>query len=425
MILTGKFLYVIMKMNNFNSKGEKTMRKLFTILMVAAMLLTALSVAASAETYMEKPSCEFEVTVKKADPAVVKKDGVIDLDGGEYVKADVPFEDLAVNFRNAEQYLPADAMAKTMEYYFSWDDTHGFNFAVKYFAKGTVEDVEYDGYYTNIPNGFGAEGSDVPMDNFMCNIGLNFASGVHADNPDWSHLYHAIGKTFDGTYLTGWYQQRGNSGAYSPVGGTDYEVAYPGDGSVIFEWSVPFSEIIKEAPTAGTEFTFTICASAGSDTTEAIITNCWSVSLGQRGGWLVTLTDDNTNAVAILSDEPVKASAPATSETTPDEPVVTTPATSQDVVTTPAPTQSATTEVVTEVVTSQVAVTNEAGETETNEAGEVVTEVVTEVITSIVTEAPTQAPDGNKAPVTGDPVVIAAVVAAISACGVVVAKKRK
>jgi len=406
------------------------MRKLFTILMVAAMLLTALGVAASAETYMEKPSCEFEVTVKKADPAVVKKDGVIDLDGGEYVKADVPFEELAVNFRNAEQYLPADAMAKTMEYYFSWDETHGFNFAVKYLAKGTVEDVEYDGYYTNIPNGFGAEGSDVPMDNFMCNIGLNFASGVHADNPDWSHLYHAIGKTFDGTYLTGWYQQRGNSGAYSPVGGTDYEVAYPGDGSVIFEWSIPFSEIIKEAPTAGTEFTFTICASAGSDTTDAIITNCWSVSLGQRGGWLVTLADDNTNAVAILSDEPVKEKG-ADDTTAADEtgPLTTAPAydttNADDTTKVDAPTQPATTEIVTSIATQEVVVTDNKGDAVTDADGNEVTEIVTEVVTSIVTEAPTQAPDGNKAPVTGDPVVIAAVVAAISACGAVVAKKRK
>ncbi|MBQ8523694.1 MAG: hypothetical protein IJ457_03640, partial [Clostridia bacterium] len=63
--------------------------------------------------------------------------------------------------------------------------------------------------------------------------------------------------------------------------------------------------------------------------------------------------------------------------------------------------------------------------------GNVVTDTdgnaVTEVITTIITEAPTQSAGGNAggSPVTGDPMIIAAVVAAISACGVVVAKKRK
>ena len=113
-------------------------------------------------------------------------------------------------------------------------------------------------------------------------------------------------------------------------------------------------------------------------------------------------------------------------QTTPiatDVPGTTVTETDEVIVTTTAPTQPATTEVVTEVVTSRIAVTNEVGETDSD--GQVVTEVVSEVFTSVVTEAPTQAPEGNKAPVTGDPLIIAAVVAAISACGVVVAKKRK
>ncbi len=403
------------------------MKKLITTLVLVAMLLTTLGVAAAAESYMDKvpATCEYEVTVKKADPSVVKKDGVIDVDGGEYIKAEVPFSELSINFKTAEQYMPADAMGRTMEYYFSWDETHGFNFAVKYFAKGNVDGVEYDGYYTNYDNGTGSEDPAVPQDNFMSNMGLCFASGAHKETEGWSLLYYAIGKKLDGSsYLNGHWNQLGNSGAYAPVGGQDFEVAYPGDGSVIYEWSIPFAEFIDVAPADGVSFGFTLSAAAGNNdyaVSNEIIANCWSVALGQCA-WLCQVSDDNSHATAILSTEPIKDTPVV--DTTAPETTVPGPATSEKI-TTPAPTQVPESSVVTEVVTSQVAVTNEAGETETNEAGEIVTEVVTEVVTSIVTAAPTQSAGGNKAPVTGDPMVIAAVVAAISACGVVVAKKRK
>jgi len=395
------------------------MRKIITTLVLVAMLIATLGIAVSAESYIssENGKCNTAFDVKKADPAVVKKDGVIDLEGGEYVKVDVSLDDLSINFRESAGYLPADAMAKTMEYYFSWDETHGFNMAVKYLAKGKVEDVEYDGYYTNIPAGLGSEDPELPQDMFLSNIGLNFASGVHPEQEGWSVLYHAIGKTFAGEYLEGWYQQRGNSGAYDPVGGKDFEVAYPGDGSVIFEWSIPFAEFIDVTPAAGVTFGFTVCATAGPDTAEAPNTNCWSVSLGQKGGWLVTYSDDNTYATATLSDVPVK-DTPAVNTTAIDTSIPG-PGTSAPVTTAPVTTAPATSAVVTE----EVKVTDTDGNVMTDEDGK----DVTEIITSIITDAPTQDNDDNNggSPVTGDPMVIAAVVAAISACGVVVAKKRK
>jgi len=397
------------------------MKKIITTLVLAAMLLTTLCATVAAESYMDKvpATCEYEVTIKKADPAVVKKDGVIDVDGGEYIKAEVPFSELSLNFMDAADYLACEEMAKSMEYYFSWDDVHGFNFAVKYNAQ--------DGFNTNIPMG---EDPEKPGDEFMCNVALNFSTGVHKEESGWALLYYAVAKNInDGSYLYGHYNQLGNSGTYAPKGGQDFDVFYPGNNDVIFEWSVPFNEILDVAPADGVSFIFTLSAGAGKGTAEAPFTNNWTVSLGQSG-FLVQSSPDNKNATAIISTEPIK-DTPAVEDTTvttntPDTTIVPGPAITVDgVVTTPAPTQEPTTQIVTEVVTSQVAVTNEAGETETNEAGEVVTEVVTEVITSVVTEAPTQAPDGNKAPVTGDPMVIAAVVAAISACGIVVAKKRK
>ena len=411
------------------------MKKLITTLVLVAMLLTTLGVAAAAESYMDKvpATCEYEVTVKKADPSVVKKDGVIDVDGGEYIKAEVPFSELSVNFHTADYYMAADAMARTMEYYFSWDETHGFNFAVKYLAKGNVEGTEYDGYYTNYVSGEGSENPAVPQDNFMSNMGLCFASGAHKETEGWSLLYYAIGKKLDGSsYLNGHWGQLGNSGAYAPVGGQDFEVTYPGDGSVIYEWSIPFAEFIDVAPADGVSFGFTLSAAAGNNNfaeSGNIIANCWSVALGQCA-WLCQVSDDNAHATAILSDEPVKEKG-ADDTTAADEtgPLTTAPAydttKADDTTKVDAPTQPATTEIVTSIATQEVVVTDNKGDAVTDADGNEVTEIVTEVVTSIVTAAPTDSANGNKAPVTGDPMVIAAVVAAISACGVVVAKKRK
>jgi len=273
------------------------MKKIITVLALVAVILTVLGVTVASESYIDKyPStCEYEVTVKKADPSVVKKDGIIDLEGGEYVKATVPLGELSVNFKTSASYMYCDEMAHTIEYYFSWDDDHGFNFAVKYDAG--------EGFNTNIPAGTG----EIPCDDFMANVGLNFVSGAHKTIEGSPLLYYSIAKTIgteDG-YLTGHWNQLGNSGAYAAVGGQDFEVSYPGGTTVIFEWSVPFAEILDVPPTDGVSFGFTLSASAGKETAEGTNSNFWSVALGQTGGWLVQNSIDNSYATAQLSNDPV------------------------------------------------------------------------------------------------------------------------
>ena len=417
------------------------MKRTIALFVFSIMLFTSITLDIAAYSGMAKnPAvCEYKVTVKKADPSVVKKDGVIDVDGGEYVKAYVPFSELSVNYRNDSVYPMADAMARTMEYYFSWDTVHGFNFAVKYFAKGKLRDgTEWNGYYTNFPNRFGSLDPSVPQDNFMSNIGLCFASGVHKNTKSWSLLYYAIGKKLDGSdYLYGHWNQLGNSGRYSPKGGRDFEVFYPGDGSVIFEWSIPFSEFIDVAPTDGVSFGFTLSASAGKDTTDTPINNCWSVALGQHA-WLVQSKIDNSHATAILSTEPVKRTPvvteapPVSDKSNETSPLVTSPPSTTVATETPTetpaeaptarptepPTQPVTTGIVTDIVTSHVYVG-----TDTN--GEDLTQIVTEVVTSVVTESSTLSANGNDAPQTADPVIIAAITAVISVCGAVVTRKRR
>ena len=414
------------------------MKKIVTLLL-AVVMIASLAIAASAETFLGNGKCEVELDIKKADPANVVKDGIIG--EGEYEKFDISKDDLAINFINANCYLTADAMAEDMEFYFSWDEVHGFNFAVKYdaYPLAAAEKLGYDaasildGFKTTVEQPV-ANADGLIMDNFCFNVGVVFASGWDEDNNTQS-FYYAVGEKIQtpGSYLTGHWNQLGADGQYEAVGGKDFEFGYNGT-TVTCEWSIPFAEFDFAGAGAGSEIDFSIAACAGDAEVEDELEgnaanffnagNSWSVALGQKC-FLVQSTSDAQRAKAhLLNDVIPGPAAPATSENTPDQPVET-PATSQNVATTPAPTQAPESSVVTEVVTSQVAVTNEAGETETNEAGEIVTEVVTEVVTSIVTAAPTDSANGNKAPVTGDPMVIAAVVAAISACGVVVAKKRK
>ncbi len=391
------------------------MKKIITVLVLTAMLLCTLGVAASAESYIDKvpPTCEYSVTVKKANPAVVKKDGVIDVAGGEYIKAEVPLTELSINFGDSAAYTCGDLMSRTLEYYFSWDDTHGFNFAVKYLAKGTVDGDTYDGYATNFPEGTPDEDGRT-KDDFCYNLGLNFASGTNKDT-GLALLYYSVSKDIaTGNYIKGHWNQLGYSGAYNPTAGQDFVVNYPGDGSVVYEWSVPFSEILSVAAADGVSFNFNLTACAGTTTAEKPQGNNWTVSLGQQG-FLVASSKDNAPATAVLSTEMIPSIVDDDTTVAPAG-----PATSDDK-TTPAPTQPVTTRIETSIVTETVIVTDTNGEIVTDNDGNQVTEVVSEVVTNVVTDAPS----APTSPITGDPAVIAAVVAAISACGVVVAKKRK
>ena len=404
------------------------MKKLITILVLAAMLLTAFAAATYAETFIENPYCQAEFQIKKADPAYVKKDGVIS--AGEYEKVEIDKADLAINFISSGCYLTADAMADTMEYYFSWDEVNGLNFAVRYnaypveagLAAGYLESDILDGCKTNVDQPEVIPELGFPKDNFLFNVGLNFASGYNKETKQCL-FYYAIGKKTDGSsYLTGHWNQLGPDGVYEAVGGKDFEVSYNGT-VVTIEWSIPFAEFGYEGATSGSQLEFTICATAGAANPEDHVDDAaffnegstWTVSLGQKGGFLVKDARDGKLAKATLVADLIEAPKPE--ETT----VVTTSAE-----TTEAPTQEATTKVVTDIVTSEVTVTDDSGNVVTDDEGNAVTEVVSEVVTSIVTDEPTgNAGEGEVAPPTGSPMIIAAVVAAISACGIVVAKKRK
>ena len=403
------------------------MKKLITVFVLAAMLLTTFVVAASAETYLENEPCQVNFEIKKADPAYVVKDGVIS--AGEYEKLEIDKADLAINFLGSGCWMTADAMADTAEFYFSWDEVHGLNFAVRYDAYplaagealGYPADQIINGCKTSVDQP-GLNENGIPMDNFLFNTGINFSSGWDANNKN--HVfYYAIGKkigTTDG-YLTGHWGQLGPDGVYQAVGGQDFEISYNGT-VVTAEWSIPFADFGYEGATVGTQIEITVVATAGAaeanDPTNssefADAKSSWGVSVGQMG-FMVQQSRTQQRAKATLIADTIAAPKP-------DE--TTTVVTSAE--TTAAPTQEATTRIESEVVTSYVEVTDDDGNAVTDEDGNKVTDVVSEVVTSVVTDEPTgNAGNGEVAPPTGSPMVIAAVVAAISACGIVVAKKRK
>ncbi|MBQ6678330.1 MAG: hypothetical protein IJM71_09805, partial [Clostridia bacterium] len=102
------------------------MKKAVAILLFVLMTLSSISLIVSADSI--NPSGHtpdgVNVTVKKVDASVLKKDGVIS--EGEYEKADIDVDEdntfLHVPFSNSEALELGLDMLKYMEYYFSWSD---------------------------------------------------------------------------------------------------------------------------------------------------------------------------------------------------------------------------------------------------------------------------------------------------------------
>ena len=241
------------------------MKKVLSIIIAVVFVVSMTAIAVSAQSYNPNGSCDIEFTVKKADPANVIKDGIIG--EGEYEKLDVDLDidtsSLTLVFgENQVMYTNAEEMLATMEYYFSWGDVHGFNFAVKYRPNEFSQTV--------LP----AEG-DKPGDDFLCNLGISYEFDPTVTRGDVGDFYYCLSRNAQtGEYYEGHYQQFGKTGAYDPVAGQDYEITFGADGSVLYEVSVPFNNFLDGAAGNGTKVGLSICSLAGTDTPEELHTNC-------------------------------------------------------------------------------------------------------------------------------------------------------
>ena len=413
------------------------MKKIISVILFAALLVTSLAANAFAAAYMEGDGV-VEFSIKKADPSAVKKDGIIDVAGGEYEKINIDTANLDVRYGKSAYFGDASAMAKTMEYYFSWDETDGgrLNFAVKYNADAGLTDPDYQedfvthsGFHTDFAQGT-PDANGTTGDDFCNNLGLLFvATYNYATTRTW-FFYYGIGMDIEtGAPLTATFaNQLGADGKYSATMGQDFTVSYPGDAWVVYEWSIPFADFTEDGltRTAGQTCEFSIVATAGEvdpDNRDTWYNNCWAVSLGQYGWMMDGKRENKTNAVVTLLGDTLQPSGqdnPGTTDPGTTDPGTTNPGTTNPGTTSPIETDPPTTA---PVLDEKV---NEDGSKEiTYEDGTKV--VIDKDGTQTITDK-----DGNKtvkptttAPQTGDPMIIAAAVSAISACGIVVAKKRR
>lgn len=244
-------------------------------LIAAVPIIAASALNSAAESFIENEICTASFEIKRTDPACVVKDGVIGK--GEYERVYIDKDDLSVNFISSENYLSADIMANTVEWYFSYDSEHGLNFAVVFDAG--------EGFATNVAQP--ELDSDKPGDNFCYNLALNFSLGRTEKNKPY--FYYSVARDItSGEYLLGHYGQLGTDESYRPVAGRDFEISYSGTVAT-FEWSIPFDVLGCSGASAGTALELSIAACAGAAEVENdddpsefyAARSSWSVSLGQ------------------------------------------------------------------------------------------------------------------------------------------------
>ncbi len=394
------------------------MKKLISIIVLCATVALMLAVNAAAECFIPGGDvCTLKFDVKKADSSAVIKDGIIS--ENEYVRADLSVspEDSLLGLgwgSNTNMYVEAEKMLSTMEYYFSWDEVHGFNFAVKF--KPHVIKQEF----AQAPDTVGDDGIVCHGgDDFLNQTGIlvHVAESVNtqknttgAFEEGFIYRWAVAKRTTDGQYINGYYTKGGLIGN-APVPGQDYVINYTADGYVICEYSVPFAEI-KPGATVGDDLYISIGVTAGTGTPDNLFVDSYSINLGEYT-YYMTRHKQAQNATFTLTGDKIANDAPVNTTTGANPDAVQTTTVVGN--TTPAPTQ--TTEPETSIIEVDSVVTDADGEEVTNDDGSKVTVKVTEVVT--------KAPTAPTSPITGDPAIIAAVVAAVSACGVVVAKKRK
>ncbi len=275
---------------------KKILALVLTVVMMAALAVAALADSMNPTGHTPDGTT---VTVKKVDASALKKDGVIS--SGEYEKADIDVgEDttfLHSVYWSSGDLDPALAMLATMEYYFSWSDGQ-INVAVRAQPKDIHQVID-------------VETGDYPEDWFCKNTAFTISSDTQQTRAKGTvcNFYFAVAKRTDtGAYQVGYYgaDQRGNSDSYIPQAGTDFVIAY--DGSyVILEWSIPFSEIANGGSAgAGDSVYLSIGAESGAGETKDA-DSCYAVSLGDFT-YGVSQRAAVNHAAFLLSDEVIAAS---------------------------------------------------------------------------------------------------------------------
>ena len=396
------------------------MKKIISILVLSALLLVTLGISASAAAYFDYGNLNTRVTVKKSDS--VKIDGVIS--EGEYEEYTDCYTEWYVAENASDYFEDAEKMAKTAKWYFSWDGEY-LNIAAQYDAgQGANQTFAGGDYYGD----YAYAGTDefVMSDHFLgYGPGLNIKSAeVSPADEAWTKLFYAIGEnTATGEKITATYSDQNGQNLDYKASHDDFEFVY--DGTIVtVEYRLPIYELYGafQPNKGGQMFKASIVLQAGVagnvEVEDGVEVEAplygWGVRLGQFGYNCDSGNLDKVHATFRLVDEEIPQ--PSTPDKTPVQPPVTTP---QPPVTTPDQPPVTTPE------------DNKPGETpdqppvttpEDNKPGETPDNKPVETPDNKPVETPDDTP---VAPNTGDIMVVAAVVSAISACGVMFAKKRK
>ncbi len=297
-------------------------KKIMAALTAALLIASLLALQVSAGAMNPADGCKTEVTVKKAAPGAVVHDGVIS--EGEYeeieVSRDSDTTDLLLSWNGSgNMLLLACDFLKDVHFFISWDDEN-VNFA----ARATLlEDPYCNGTME------GTDQRDYIGDEFFM---FQFGFMAKIENPDdWEHefLYRTFGKnTETGEYLVGQYWADGHTGSLTMTQGKDFEIGIDGR-TVTYEVSYPLASVLAAdqlsggAPVDGAKFCFTLSMTGGSMGTGWDAGATYAVSLGD-GGYMTSMRSigNYSGAWATLSgetlvDEPV---GPGPDNPNPDDP---------------------------------------------------------------------------------------------------------
>lgn len=378
------------------------MKKVLSVLISAMLIASLLSVALSANCFNPNGGCEIETKIYKADPSAVVKDGVIS--EGEYreieINRDPNTTDCLFTYESAVLEPNCEEMLQKSHFYLSWDEVHGLNIAAVAYIIEEPENLctcpdstYYGGDY------------DWPGDEFLFQFGMMFRV-TSGDNNDGAHgIGEIINRgisvnTETGEQLIGHYGTHGYVSSYLDLKpGEDFFVKVDGH-YVTYEMSYPIDAVVKAqflsgtSPAEGTMIYFCQSITGGSvGMYHKTDTNCYAVSVGDGGYMTKRNTIDNlSDAIGYFTNETVVSNGQGGGNNETGD------------------NGGGNNERVTAVETYLT----------TNDKGEEVVE--TRIVDKTVENNSNSNTNAGKR--TGDPMIIIASVCAISACGVVIFKKK-
>ncbi|MBQ7475707.1 MAG: hypothetical protein IJS78_07315 [Clostridia bacterium] len=376
-------------------------KKITAFVIVALLIASLAAVQAFAGAMNPADGCKTEVTLKKAAAGAVVHDGFIS--EGEYeeieINRDSDTTDMLLSWDGSgNMLLMACDFLQNVHFYASWDE-NGVNFA----GQSTLLEEPYCEGSTPVGT------DDVPQDeHFMFQFGF-MTKFENPEDDEHEYLYYSIGKnTVTGELLGGHYGRIGFV-PYYPVAGQDYNVRIDGN-TVTYEISFPFSAVFPAdqlnggIPAEGAKFSYSQTMTGGSLGVNHSANATYAVSLGDGGFMTSTRVIGNpSGAWATISNETIVNDAGDNPGS--DNPGNDNPGTDNPVTDNPGADQPGTNE---NPGTAENPGTN--GNTGTNGNGG-------------TNNNP--GAGGKTAPKTGDPMIVIAAIAAVSAAGAVITKKKR